>query len=269
MEHLLLKAATTATTDQGRFTAVISTGSVDREKDIVEPEAMVKSLQKWAALGKLVPLAWNHTEEIVGHIDPGSAKNVNGEVVADGFVDQATPRGEETWRLVKSGTLSFSFGFLVPDGGATKLAGGRYRIKELDVYEISAIPIAPANNDTRVLQFKGVQEVVDNLADEQTDLVKELQEVKGRLEKAEKALEDLMKDADETDKQPVAGSVDPLRERAQKTALEIRSGGLSVKPPLIKQVVEEPRPVPEMDPAELRKHSRDLMLQVLSGVENE
>jgi HK97 family phage prohead protease len=263
MEHLLLKAATTATTDQGRFTAVISTGSVDREKDIVEPEAMVKSLQKWAALGKLVPLAWNHTEEIVGHIDPGSAKNVNGEVVADGFVDQATPRGEETWRLVKSGTLSFSFGFLVPDGGATKLAGGRYRIKELDVYEISAIPIAPANNDTRVLQFKGVQEVVDNLADEQTDLVKELQEVKSRL----KALEDLTKRADETgnEEPSEARSVDSLRDSAQKLALDVRSDGLSAQPPRIKQVVQEPKPEPEMDPDELRRHSRDLMIQVLSG----
>ena len=63
MEHLLLKAATTAVTDEGTFTAVISTASVDRDKDIIEPAGMVASLSKCAALGKMVPLAWNHTDE--------------------------------------------------------------------------------------------------------------------------------------------------------------------------------------------------------------
>ena len=47
MEHLLLKAATTAT-DEGIFEAVISTATIDRELDIVEPQAMVDALQKWA-----------------------------------------------------------------------------------------------------------------------------------------------------------------------------------------------------------------------------
>jgi HK97 family phage prohead protease len=262
MEHLLLKAATTAT-DQGTFTAVISTVSVDRDKDIIEPSAMVASLAKWAALGKLVPLAYNHTDEVIGHIDPASAHVKNGEVIANGWVDRDIPRGADVWRLVKSGTLSFSFGFLFDPSAAQKLANGRHRIKELDVFEISAIPVGPANNDTRVLQFKGVREDVDNLADEQTDLVKELQEVKDRLAKAEKALEDLTKDADETE--PVKGVVDPLRDSAQKAALDILSGGPGVKPPLIEQAPEPVKPDPEINPAELRKSSRDLMLQVLSG----
>ena len=153
MEHIQFKAATTAA-DKGTFTAVISTATIDRDGDIVEPAAMVNALQKWAAIGKLVPLAWNHTDEVIGHIDPASAQVKGNEVVADGWIDQSTERGQEAWRLVKSGTFSFSFGYLIPKGGATKLAGGRYRIKELDIFEISGVPIAPANNDTRVLSWK-------------------------------------------------------------------------------------------------------------------
>lgn len=160
VEHLLLKAATTAATDEGTFTAVISAAAMDREGDVVEPAAMVAAFAKWAALGKLMPLAWNHTDEVVGHIDPSTVQAVDGEVVAAGWVDQSTDRGEETWRLVKSGTLSFSFGFLIPDGGAAKLAGGRMRIKEVDVYEVSAIPVGPAHNNTRVLSWKSAAESI-------------------------------------------------------------------------------------------------------------
>jgi HK97 family phage prohead protease len=155
VQHLLLKAATTAT-DQGTFTAVISTATIDRDGDIVEPSAMVNALAKWASLGKLVPLAWNHTDEVIGHIDPATATVENSEVVAKGWIDQSTDRGQEAWRLVKSGTFSFSFGYLIPKGGASKLAGGRFRINQLDVFEISGVPIAPANNDTRVLSWKAM-----------------------------------------------------------------------------------------------------------------
>jgi HK97 family phage prohead protease len=157
VEHMTLEVKVTETAiDRGEFEAVISTGTVDRDKDIVEPQAMVNALAKWATIGKLVPLAWAHTEDVVGHIDPASARVEHDEVIAKGWVDQSTPRGEEAWRLVKSGTLSFSFGYLVPQGGATKRPGGRLHIRQLDVFEISLVPVGPANNDTRVLGWKSL-----------------------------------------------------------------------------------------------------------------
>jgi HK97 family phage prohead protease len=225
MEHLLLKAATTAT-DEGTFTAVISTATVDRDKDIIDPAGMVASLGKWVGVGKQVPLAYNHTDEVVGHIDPSTARIKNKEVVADGWVDQNAPRGPEVWRLVKSGTLSFSFGFLFdPMTGASKLPDGGYHIKELDVFEISVIPVGPANNDTRVLGWKS--------AEERDAVLTELQEVKGRLEKVEKALEDQeSRKAEVTDQEPQARSVDPLRKQADALALEVASGGVSPQPPI-------------------------------------
>jgi hypothetical protein len=97
MEHMLVKATVTEATDQGTFSAVISTVSIDRDGDIVEPAAVVNALHKWGAMGKKIPLSWNHgydADEIIGHIEPESAHELNGEVVADGWVDQSTDRGK-------------------------------------------------------------------------------------------------------------------------------------------------------------------------------
>jgi HK97 family phage prohead protease len=283
MEHLLLKAATTATTDQGVFEAVISTPSVDRDKDIVEPQAMVDALQKWAALGKLVPLAWAHTEDVVGNVDPATVRVENAEVIVAGQIDQTTELGMEAWRLVKSGTLSFSFGYLIPDGGATKRPGGGLNIKELDLFEISVVPVGPANNDTRILSFKTADELrkeSDRLereiaeaqipdippapvvpAAEEPDVLKELQEVKARLATAETALETLSKKAEEMDKDRKAPSMDPLRKRSEELALEVASDGMSLRRPPAK---EAPTPPDLTNLRELKQQSRDLMDLLLS-----
>jgi HK97 family phage prohead protease len=152
--HLMLRAKTLTATDKGDFTAVISTERADREKDIVSADAMVEALGAWTEIGKLVPLCWTHSTapgDVIGHVRPESAKAVNGEVVVEGWIDQFTPRGREVWRLVKSGTLSYSFGYLVLD--AVKRTDGTRVITRLDIYEISAC-VNPMNADTRVLAWK-------------------------------------------------------------------------------------------------------------------
>ena len=155
MEQIILKAATTATsTDQGTFTAVISTAAVDREKDVVSAAGMVRALQKWATTGKKLPLAWNHStspDQQIGWIDPASAKQVGSEVVASGWIDQTIDAGQHVWRLVKAGTLGFSFGYLIIKGSKRK--GGGRNIDELDVFEVTATT-TPMNNDTRILGYK-------------------------------------------------------------------------------------------------------------------
>jgi uncharacterized protein len=153
-EHLLLKAQTLVNADRGAFTAVISTERVDRENDIVSADAMVAALGAWTEIGKLVPLCWAHSVapgDVIGHVDPASAKNVAGEVVVEGWVDQGSERGREAWRLVKSGTMGYSFGYLV--NKASKMPDGTRLITKLDIYEISAC-VSPMNADTRVLSWK-------------------------------------------------------------------------------------------------------------------
>ena len=156
----------TTTKDQGIFTAVISASSVDREKDVVDPDGMVRALKRWTSTGKNIPLAWNHSgdaDQQIGYVDPASAKAVNGEVQVSGFIDQSSAVGADAWRQVKLGTLGFSFGYLVPDGGAIKRSGGGRNIMELDVFEVTATP-TPMNNDTRVLAYKSAEAAVDQSA---------------------------------------------------------------------------------------------------------
>jgi hypothetical protein len=212
--------------------------------------------------GKNIPLAWNHSiaaEDIIGHIDPASVRVLDDwKVAATGWIDESVdPAGKHAWRLVKSGTLGFSYGYLIPDGGATKRAGSKsgLHIKELDVFEITATPI-PANNATGVLSWKSVQD--------RDAVIVELQEVKARLDTLEKALEDQKTTVDVTGKAPRARSVDPLRTRAMDVAMEIMSDGLPAQPPT-KQATKEPET--SGDPDELRERSRDLMLQVLTGTQ--
>lgn len=262
MDHLLLKAATTVTTEQGTFTAVISTSSVDREGDIVEPQAVVDALHKWVPLGKKLPLTWQHSgaaEDIHGHIDPASAHVDGPNVVVDGWVDQSTTRGKDVWRLIKSGTLGFSYGYLAIQAAPRTGTKGRH-ITEMDIFEITDTH-APMNGDTRVLAWKS--------AEERDAVINELQEVKARLDMIEQALEDQKNStkAEETDKETKSRSVDPLSKRAQQIALEVRSDGLSVQPPIKQAAKETPERVPEHDPDELRRVTRDLMVQVLSGTE--
>lgn len=165
--HTLLKATTTAT-DQGKFSAVISAVSVDREGDRVDPDGMVRALKRWASVGKDVPLVWNHSDKaemVVGGIYPDSAKAVDGEVHVDGWVDLEAKVGAEVWRLIKSGVLGFSFGYLIPEGGASPNQFGGKDINELDVFEATATP-TPMNNDTRVTGWKGLTDVSAGAGDE-------------------------------------------------------------------------------------------------------
>ncbi len=289
MDHLTLKAVATQALDEGVFTAVISTESVDREKDVVSADAMVAALQKW---NRPIPLAWNHStaaEDIIGSVDPTSAKAVGGEVVVAGEVDLESARGQEAWRSFKSRTLGFSFGYLVSK--STDRPGGGKAITELDVFEVSATP-TPMNNDTRVLSTKGTpggNTVVsvgtstngtftlpsppDEAAAAEAGLtaIESLlkaetlsQETKDRLVAVAKAVAPAV-EADE-DKEPIrARSEDPLRKRSQELALEIQTSGLSLRKPEV--VVPEPKPEPAFTEAELKRRSHDLMLEILTGTE--
>lgn len=258
MEQLLLKATATAA-DQGVFTAVISTSNVDREGDRVSPEAMVKALKAWAGVGKMVPLVWAHDSqdpaETIGSIDPSTARVVGKEVHADGFIDQDVPRGAEAWRLVKSGVLGFSFGYLIPAGGAKKNAYGGRDISALDVFEVTAT-LTPMNPDTRVVGWKS-EDMADAI---RAALAPELQELRDRVAQLEE------KSADATDKAP-GRSVDPLREQARALAQDVLRGGVDTK----QSPQHEPDPPrPASDPDALRDEARQLVVNALtSGVPHE
>lgn len=236
ISHMTVKAVATLT-DQGVFEAVISTESVDREKDIVSADAMVAALSKW---NRPIPLAWNHStsaEDIFGHIDPGSVKAVDQEVVAAGQVDLESKTGQEAWRSFKSRAIGFSFGYLILESQNRK-GGGRH-ITSLDVFEVTATP-TPMNNDTRVLSTKSVETLQD-----------ELQQVRDELVQARGRIADLEKKAGQT-------NVDPLREASRQAVADIRLDGI----PERKSPLEPERPDTPSE-GDLRGQYRELMLTLL------
>ncbi len=79
-------------------------------------------------------------------------------------------------------------------------------------------------------------------------------------EKEDTEIEDLK------DEEPVVAKSrrqDPLRKRSEDLALEIFSGGASLrKPPKVNKEEPPPEPIPER---ELRRRSNDLLMETLSG----
>ena len=241
LDHMDVKTAVAVQTDQGLFEAVISTASVDREKDIVEPQAMVDALKKWT---RPIPLAWNHStkaEDIFGHIEPMTVRVADGEVVAQGQVDLDSKVGGEAWRSFKSRTIGFSFGYLILESAKRK-GGGRH-ITALDVFEVTATP-TPMNNDTRVLSVKGLEDRVE------------------QLEKRIKELEGSVEGLEETSAAAADKSVDPLEQASRQAVRDIRLDGIP------ERKSPEPSPEPATDlptEGELRAQFRAVTLQLLRG----
>lgn len=246
METMTLKAVATVT-DAGTFTAVISTEDHDREGDVVSADALVIALKAW---NRPIPLTWHHStkaEDVFGAIDPESARAENAEVVVDGTVDLESERGKQAWPLMKAGVIGFSYGYLVPDGGAVPNTKGGRDISALDVFEVTGT-ITPMNNGTRVVSTKAWDE---------------LQALQERLTELEATVQSLKAEPPETLEPKSARSDRELRERSRQAVLEIQSDGASLrKPPEVK--AEEPPPDPGTH-LDLKRASRRVMLELLTG----
>lgn len=333
MENLLLKAATTATTDRGEFTAIAAAYSVDRVKDRIIPGAFKNTIDRWRQSGKQIPLHWNHEgdpKSIIGSVDPASMRETDSGLYVEGKLDLADSEiAREAWRSMKNGSMSLSFGYVVDK--ARKATGGITELLQIDLFEVSIVP-APANADTRVLSIKSlVDEEIFDQAELQAAIDGDLkavwtaayindlpdsaflyiesggekdsegkttprslrhfpvkdangsvdmphlrnalsripqsdlpQDVKDRCTAMAQRMLDAQKSADAGKETKESRPADPLKETALKSALAVLTEG--AEPPKV-VTKEKPKQVPELDPDELRKQSRDLMLTVLIGTE--
>lgn len=180
MNRKTLEAKATTTTDAGEFVALAATYSVDRAGDRIVPGAFAKSIERWQASGKSVPLHWNHQgepEDIIGAIDPATMEETELGLKVAGKVDlDGSEKGREAWRSMKAGTMSLSFGYMVV---AEKQADDANELHELDLFEISVVP-GPANADTRFLSLKSMSD--DQLREELGSLRKRVDEIEAQLE---------------------------------------------------------------------------------------
>jgi HK97 family phage prohead protease len=292
MQHITKAATVTATTDKGEFTAVIAAYNVDRVGDQIAFGAFEKTIAAWRASGKRIPLHWDHRSDpqyIIGSFDPATMEEIDGKgLVASGTVDlENSEIAREAWRAMKTGSMSLSFGYLVPEGKSYRdEKTGINALLEIDLFEGTIAP-GPVNPETRILSMKSSEELREESTrlerevaearipeipapDEpvKTELekceerfTKELQEVKAQLAEVLAGFEDLKtKQAAMTDKETKSRSVDPLRKRSEELALEIASGGMSLrKPPVATTTKAEP-----VDHDAIRRESRDYMFEVLS-----
>lgn len=190
---MTLQAKATTTTDAGEFVALAAAYSIDRAGDRIVPGAFAKSIDRWQASGKSVPLHWNHQgepEDIIGAIDPATMEETELGLKVAGKVDlDGSEKGREAWRSMKAGTMSLSFGYMVV---AEKQADDANELHELDLFEISVVP-GPANADTRFLSLK-------SMSDDQ--LREELGSLRKRVDEIEAQLEDQPPDADDVEDEP-------------------------------------------------------------------
>lgn len=263
--------------EPGEFTALVSTfGNVDRVGDRILPGAYAKTLEQRRVSGDPLPIIfahkWDDPMAHVGVAAPGEVVETEKGLLVKGRLDvEDNPLAAQVYKLMRRRSLKeFSIGYGVPKGGEKRAKDGANEISEIDLAEcgpcLKGIDPKTELHDVKsaLAEVTAKTPVVDE--DERKsrdDLITELEQVRAELAKALADLE--TQKAEVTDKEPKARSVDPLSERAQKLALEVRSGGLSAKPPK-RQVAEKPsQPEPEFDPAALREYTRGLFVQVLSG----
>ena len=196
MNRKTLEAKATTTTDAGEFVALAATYSVDRAGDRIVPGAFAKSIGRWQASGKSVPLHWNHQgepEDIIGTVDPGSMEETELGLKVSGRLDlDASEKAREAWRAMKTGSMSLSFGYMVV---AEKQADDANELHELDLFEISVVP-GPANADTRFLSLKSMSD--DQLREELGNLRKRVDEIEAQLEEKPPDADDVEDDPGES-----------------------------------------------------------------------
>jgi HK97 family phage prohead protease len=151
---------------EGEFTGYASVfGNKDSYGDVVLAGAFANTLAEWERKGIPIPLLWGHNTS-----DPDfnlgeilTAEEDERGLKVHGKLDMESPKSAQTYRLLKSGRVNqMSFAYAVVDGAYVQPEGegktwrdAYYELRELDLYEISIVPIG-ANQDTEILAVKSV-----------------------------------------------------------------------------------------------------------------
>lgn len=151
---------------EGEFTGYASVfGNKDSYGDVVIQGAFTNTLAEWARKGVPIPLLWGHNTadpdfnlgEIVEATEDEHGLKVHGRL------DMDSPKSAQTYRLLKSGRVNqMSFAYSIVDGAYIQPEGedktwrdAYYELRELDLFEVSIVPIG-ANQETEILAVKSV-----------------------------------------------------------------------------------------------------------------
>lgn len=196
-------------------------GNKDSYGDVVQKGAFANTLAEWERKGVPIPLLWGHNtadpDFNLGEIVEASEDDYGLKV--HGRLDMESPKSAQTYRLLKSGRVNqMSFAYSIVDGayvepisddGTTSWRDAYYELRELDLYEVSIVPIG-ANQETEILAVKSV---IGSLAAKagRTLSAKNEDAIRGALGQAEEivtSLKSVLPDdssADEEDQEETSG----------------------------------------------------------------
>jgi HK97 family phage prohead protease len=145
LEHKAVEAQTHVANDLGEFAAIATTYDVDRVKDRIRFGAFEKTIARWRACGRRVPLHRDHRGEarnVIGSADPARMREVAGlGLYVEGKLDlDESEVAREAWRSMKDNRVGLSFGYMTVK---SQRRDGINHLLELDVFEISIVPSRP------------------------------------------------------------------------------------------------------------------------------
>ncbi len=222
-----VKAGADAGLAEGEFVAYASVfGNKDSYGDVVQPGAFANTLKAWGAKEAVIPLLWGHKTDDpdynIGEIV--SAEEDEHGLKVHARLDLEQPKAATTYKLLKSGRVSqMSFAYSVtegeyvqPEGEGKTWRDSYYSLKELDLFEISVVPIG-ANQETEILAVKAAAESLRVKAgralsakneDALRDAKKQLEEAAASIDTVLAVLGDEVED-DETEDQDQTSDEDP------------------------------------------------------------
>lgn len=269
---------TKADGETGTFEALVSAfGNVDSVGDRILPGAYTKTLERWRESGDPIPIIlshqWDNPMSHIGVADPKDVKQTPRGLMVKGKLDIAdNDVAKQVYRLMKRRSLKeFSIGYRVPAGGEQAAKDGANDISEIDLVECGPT-LKGANSEAQLQAVKSAieQEKVPDLAETFLAAVTTGWEAVNTL--SDEAKEDLatkaaeilgidQKQAEETDKEPKARSVDPLRRAAREAVLDVQTAGRSPRKATKQKATPKAEPRPHK---ELRTEARRQMLAILS-----
>lgn len=244
--------------DAGTFEATVAVfNNVDKGGDRILPGAFEKTLAQWEASGDPIPVIFNHDwgtpDAHIGVVEK-AIETQQGLLVKGRLDVEDNPVARQVHRLMQRRSLKeFSFGYSVPAGGEKRAKDGANDLIEIELAEVGPT-LKGMNPATELHSVKSAVEA------SHFDAVNtELQDVKARLDKLEKALTE--KKAEPAGAEPRVRPADPLEQKARAAMMAVLTDGS--KPPATVTTEEQP-PRPDFDPDELKRRSRDLIVQLLT-----
>lgn len=125
---------------QGTFSGLAAVfGIRDRQGDVIEAGAFRGAIQFLKAQGASLPLLWDHKQDTpIGVIN--SMTETDDGLFVEGALFLEQPQAKVAYDLMKSAAASMSIGYNIKQ--SAPLEGGRRRLLDLDLGEVSIVSVA-------------------------------------------------------------------------------------------------------------------------------